>query len=66
MHVDLRVGESLLIGDTRVTLAFKSGQRATLSVEAPRDVAIHRPKKINPSAQECASSADMAKEHPHG
>ena len=65
LHVELRVGESFQIGDACITLSKKDGQRARLVVNAPRDLTITRPHS-QPSAQECASSPDQGKEHPHG
>lgn len=65
MHIDLRVGESLRVGDSVITLAKKDGQRARLTVTAPRSTPVVRPNQ-QPSAQECASSPIAGKEHTHG
>lgn len=65
LHVELAAGQSLTIGGAVVTLEHKSGQRARLTVVAPADLQIIRPK-TKPSAHECASSPDMGKEHYHG
>ena len=65
LHIELRVGQSMRIGDAILTLTEKSGQRARIKVQAPRDVAIARPNN-NPSAHECAPSPDQGKEHTHG
>lgn len=43
LSVELRTGESMLIGRVRVTLVEKSGRRARLSVVAPAAVNIVRP-----------------------
>ncbi|MGH2343387.1 hypothetical protein ACRC7T_18130 [Segnochrobactraceae bacterium EtOH-i3] len=37
---DVRVGESLMIGEIVVTLEKKSGQIARLSVDAPKDIGV--------------------------
>lgn len=61
MHIDLRVGQSLRLGDAVVTLQEKSGRMARLTVRAPEAVQVRQ----QPSAQECASQPDKGKEHPH-
>jgi hypothetical protein len=60
LHIDLRVGETLRVGEALLTLAAKSGQRARLTVCAPRSITI-----TPHCAQECAPLPD-AKEHSHG
>ena len=65
LHVELAAGQSLTIGGAIVTLEHKSGQRARLTVLAPADLPIIRPK-TNPSAHECASSPEQGKEHTYG
>jgi len=35
-------GESIVIGDAVVTVVSISGSRVTISIEAPRDVTVHR------------------------
>lgn len=58
---DLRVGETLKIGDATVMVSNKSGRMVRLSVVAPRSTKISKP-----CAQECASSPHRgSKEHPH-
>ena len=52
MHIDLRVGQSLRLGDAIVTLQGKSGRMARLTVRAPEAVQVRQ----QPGAQECASS----------
>lgn len=42
LKLDLRVGESVKIGDAIVTLEDKSGRVARLSIEASRDVPIRK------------------------
>ena len=61
MHIDLRVGQSLRLGDAIVTLQGKSGRMARLTVRAPEAVQVRQ----QPGAQECASSPMPGKEHPH-
>ena len=63
MHIDLRVGESLRLGDAVLTLKEKSGRLARLTVRAPGAVQVRQ----QPSAQECASSPQRgSKEQAHG
>jgi len=71
LHVELRIGETLHIGTSTVTLEKKSGQRARLLVHS--DVGIHmilpnagQKPNTNPSAHECAPSPELGKEHTHG
>lgn len=52
--LEIRVGESIKIGEATVTLADKSGKTARLSIEASKDVPIHR---VQPS-----SMASIAKD----
>lgn len=40
--VDLAVGESVVIGVATVQLREKSGRRASLTIDAPRDVLVKR------------------------
>lgn len=40
MHFDIKVGESLKIGDATVTLQKKAGQLARLSIDAPANVRV--------------------------
>ena len=42
LKIELRVGESVKIGDAVVTLDEKSGWVARLSIEAAKSVPIHR------------------------
>ena len=63
MHIDLRVGQSLRLGDAVVTLQGKSGRMARLTVHAPDAVQV---RQQQPGAQECASLPHRgSKEHPH-
>ena len=63
MHIDLRVGQSLRLGDAIVTLQGKSGRMARLTVRAPEAVQVQQ----QPGAQECASSPHWgSKEQAHG
>ena len=60
MHIDLRVGQSLRLGDAVLTLQEKSGRMARLTVRAPGAVQVRQ----QPGAQECASSPQRgSKEH---
>ena len=63
MHIDLRVGQSLRLGDAVLTLQEKSGRMARLTVRAPEAVQVRQ----QPCAQECASSPQRgSKEHTYG
>ena len=63
MHIDLRVGQSLRVGDAVLTLKEKSGRLARLTVRAPGAVQVRQ----QPGAQECASSPQRgSKEQTHG
>lgn len=42
MHMDVRQGDRISIGDVVVVLASKSGQRARLTIQAPRSTPIKR------------------------
>lgn len=71
LHVELRIGETLHIGNSTVTLEKKSGQRARLLVQSDAGIRMippnagHKPN-TNPSAQECASSPHRgSKEQAH-
>jgi len=43
---DLRVGTTIEIGDTKIRLERKSGQRVSLIIDAPADVPIKLPEKL--------------------
>jgi sRNA-binding carbon storage regulator CsrA len=42
LKIEIRVGESVKIGDATVTLEDKSGKIARLSIDAPKSVPIQR------------------------
>ena len=66
VHIELRAGETVRIGDALVTLTQKSGQRARLAVCADRSIQIVRPGgRQTTSAQECASSTEEASHGKH-
>ena len=65
MHVELREGETLHVGDAQITLSKKDGKRARFMVQAPRSTTIKHPKQ-QPSAHECAPTPEQGKEHTHG
>ena len=54
MHIDLRVGQSLRLGDAVVTLQEKSGRMARLTVRAPGAVQVRQ----QPGAQIAAPSEE--------
>lgn len=66
LMVDLKVGETLVIGSALVRLEKKSGQIARLEIKANRDTAIIPPRKQgkHDSAHECAPEKKM--EYSHG
>lgn len=47
MHVDLKLGQVLLIGDTVIRLEKKSGQVARLLIEADPDTPIKPPARMS-------------------
>lgn len=66
LFIDLNLGQSLHIGDTRVSLVKKHGQASHLRIDAPAGVNIRRPQNPKPGALECAFSPDQGKELTHG
>lgn len=44
MHVDLKIGESIKIGQATLTLDDKSGKVVRLSIDADRAISIQRVK----------------------
>ena len=54
MHIDLRVGQSLRMGDVVLTLKEKSGRMARLTVRAPGAVQVRQ----QPGAQIAAPSEE--------
>ena len=54
LSIDLRIGETLCVGDALIRLERKDGRRVRLLVQAPRTTKIQPPAK--PRAQECAST----------
>lgn len=53
LHIDVRLGESIQIGDATVTLEKKTGRMARLKIDADKSIKITRPS-AGDSAQECA------------
>ena len=47
--LDLKVGESVKIGEAVVTLEEKSGRTARLAIEAPRSVPVVRKQQTTPA-----------------
>ena len=45
LHLDLKTGDELLIGDTVIKLEYKSGRNARLSIDADRETQV----KLNKS-----------------
>lgn len=52
LHVDLKHGQVLLIGDTVIRLEKKSGQVARLLIEAAPDTPIKPPARMSASPSE--------------
>lgn len=48
MFVDIAVGETLTVGDTTMTLQFKTGKKARLKIDAPRDLDVSIKKTTTP------------------
>ena len=63
LSIDLRIGETLCVGDARIRLERKDGRRVRLLVQAPRTTKIQTPPK--PRAQECASTPSTGEEQAH-
>ena len=63
LSIDLRIGETLCVGDARIRLERKDGRRVRLLVQAPRTTKIQPPAK--PRAQECASTPSTGEEKSH-
>lgn len=69
MKVDLKVGETLIIGDTKVSLEQKSGQLARLVIVAPDDMPIQPPgtrQRATEASTARKSALHIDKEHTHG
>ena len=64
LSIDLRIGETLCVGDARIRLERKDGRRVRLLVQAPRTTKIQPPAK--PRTQECALTPNSGKEQAHG
>ena len=52
LYVELKVGESLILGNTIISLESKSGQRARLAINADKNLLIITPQKQRMSANE--------------
>lgn len=50
LRLDLKIGQSVRIGDAIVTLDDKSGRLAKISIEAPKSVKIERIPEITESS----------------
>ena len=64
LSIDLRIGETLCVGDALIRLERKDGRRVRLLVQAPRTTKIQPPAK--PRTQECALTPNSGKEQAHG
>ena len=61
MHVDLRMGESLIVGGARIRLEKKSGQVARLVIETDGNTTV-----INPQSARRSALQSNELEHKHG
>ena len=52
LHVDLKLGQVLIIGDTAIRLEKKSGQVARLLIEAAPNTRITPPARMSASPSE--------------
>lgn len=59
IKVDLRVGESLRIGDAVIVLEQKSGQLARLVIEADKSIPVRKESQPNASIQLIAKQGLM-------
>ena len=50
MHVDLKVGESIKVGDAVLKLVIKSGQVVRLSIDADKTIPIQRVNNEKPNS----------------
>jgi sRNA-binding carbon storage regulator CsrA len=54
LHVDLRVGESVVIGGATVTLKEKSGRLAKIAITAPPEVKVDAPIRVKTGAMQAS------------
>lgn len=66
MHIDLKMGESLTIGDTTIEAAKKDGQRVRLVVRAPADTKIITPKAQRQGQHRTHECAPYQRSATHG
>ncbi len=52
---DLKLGDTIEIGDTKIRMIRKSGQQCTLIIDAPSDVVIKLPVKSPKKKEDSAS-----------
>jgi sRNA-binding carbon storage regulator CsrA len=50
LRLDLKIGQSIKIGDAIVTLEDKSGRVAKLAIEAPQSVRVERVPQLTPAS----------------
>jgi sRNA-binding carbon storage regulator CsrA len=55
LHVDLRIGESVVVGGATVKLMEKSGRIAKIAITAPPDVKVDAPIRVKTGAAQAAS-----------
>ncbi len=66
MHIDLRVGEAVVIGGVTVRAAKKDGQRVRLTVQAPADTKIITPKAMRQGKSRTHECAPDQRSATHG
>ena len=64
--IDLKVGETMQAGPTRITLEHKSGQLARLVVHADAGVEIHSPKELGKHNQRMSAVHSETENSTHG
>ncbi len=62
LYIEINAGDTIQIGDARITLVEKSGRRARLTIHAPASTPVAR-HITPPSAQECAPSPPKERHH---
>lgn len=49
---DLKAGQTIMIGDVKLTMVHKSGQICSLQIEAPAHVKVTRPVSSKPNQED--------------
>lgn len=51
LHLDVKIGDTIQIGRTKITVSDKSGRRVKLAVDAPPEVPVSRLKDSDINAK---------------